>query len=285
MPQSTDLHLHSSFSDGSDTPAELLSHLRRSGILTFSITDHDAIDGCVALNELDTSGLEWFSGVEFSCRTPLQKCHILGYDYDPEHPALRAALNEGSALRLSKLDIRLAYLRDVHGICFSRDELDGLYAQNSVGKPHLARLLVRHGFASDIDDAIQRILNGCSSGDARIGAGTAVRAVTAAGGIPVWAHPLGGEGERHLTPEEFYARLNELTALGIRGLECWYSRYTRDEIEFLLTAARTHGLLVSGGSDYHGANKSIRIGELSADASVCDKHTLTLPDALRRRRV
>jgi len=82
-----------------------------------------------------------------------------------------------------------------------------------------------------------------------------VKAILAAGGIPVWAHPLGGEGERRISAEEFQTQLETLLSYGLQGLECWYSRYTEKEIQGLLGTAQEKGLLVSGGSDYHGANK------------------------------
>lgn len=281
---SCDLHLHSSFSDGSDGIPELISNVRRSGISVFSVTDHDTIDACAALRASAPADLEWFYGVEFSCQSPLQKCHILGYDFQPEHPSLCAAVAEGSRLRRIKLDVRIHYLKTVHGIALTRQELDGLYAQNSVGKPHIARILVERGIAPDIDTAIQDYLNGCKTGRDRIDAATAIYAITAAGGIPVWAHPLGGEGERHLTAQEFHTRLEELLTLGIRGLECHYSRYSGEEIRLLRSVAQHHGLLISGGSDYHGANKTICIGELSSDGTAAEDGQLTLLAALRRRK-
>lgn len=279
-----DLHLHSSCSDGSDCIPALISNVRRSGICVFSVTDHDTIDACSVLRTLAPPDLEWFSGVEFSCQSPLQKCHILGYDFQPEHPALCAAVAESSRLRRIKLDVRIHHLKTVHGIALTGQELDGLYAQNSVGKPHIARILVERGIAPDIDSAIHHYLNGCKTVRDRIDAASAIRAISDAGGIPVWAHPLGGEGARHLTEPEFYARLEELIALGIRGLECHYSRYSGEEIRFLRSAAQQHGLLISGGSDYHGANKTIRIGELSADGTPAYDSQLTLLAALRRRK-
>ena len=95
---------------------------------------------------------------------------------------------------------------------------------------------------------------------------TAVDAILAAGGFPVWAHPLGGEGEKRLTSEKFEALFAHLLACGIRGLECRYSRYGRAEREFLLDRASSAGLVPTGGSDYHGINKpDLKIGCLGTD--------------------
>ena len=97
------------------------------------------------------------------------------------------------------------------------------------------------------------------------------QAILHAGGIPIWAHPLGGEGEKPLSAEKFQAQLHCLMGLGIQGMECHYSRYETAQREFLMAQARANGLLISGGSDYHGTNKrGLSLGMLSADgAHVC----------------
>ena len=92
-----------------------------------------------------------------------------------------------------------------------------------------------------------------------------------AGGVPVWAHPLGGEGESHMSAEEFLPRLKIMIECGIQGLECYYSRYNTQETEFLLKCANENNLLISGGSDYHGTNKDIPAGMLNITA---DKLTI-----------
>ena len=145
---------------------------------------------------------------------------------------------------------------------------NSLYSRNSPGKPHLGRILLDRGLAENLDEAIGKYLKKDAPGRDRIEAGTAVEAIIAAGGFPVWAHPLGGEGEKRLTPEKFEALLAHLLICGIRGLECRYSRYERSEIEFLLDSARAHGLTPTGGSDYHGVNKQgLELGNLSADGT------------------
>ena len=102
----------------------------------------------------------------------------------------------------------------------------------------------------------------------RIEAKTAVEAITASGGFPVWAHPLGGEGEKRLSPEKFEKLLSALTGYGIRGLECHYSRYTAREAAFLTARAEAAGLTVTGGSDYHGSNKrGIELGVLGTNTA------------------
>lgn len=281
MGQTIDLHLHTTASDGTDAPLALPEKLRQAGITTFAVCDHDTIDGAMELEcGADLNGLRLVRGVEFSCRCEGRKCHILGYGYDPNHPALQAVLEHGRRLRLHKLEQRLDYLEHQHGIRFTAEELRWLDSLNSVGKPHLGKLLLDRGLGSDLTDVIQRYINGCPSLDDRIPAAEAIDGILRAGGIPVWAHPLGGEGERRLPPDEFRARLKLLLAASIRGLECCYSRYGREEMDLLLTAAAEYGLLVSGGSDYHGTNKNIPLGTLNTLGETVDASVLTLLTAL-----
>lgn len=265
MTGNFDLHIHTSASDGSDTPAELAQRVGAAGLKLFSVTDHDTIDGALAMAALVPEGVRYIRGVEFSCVFPGGKCHILGYGYDPEHPRFRAALEEGAQLRQEKLQRRLVHLRERFGIVLTPEELAWLRSLKSPGKPHLGRLLLNRGLAPDMSSAIKAYLTGVPGRD-RIEARTAIEAIRAAGGIAVWAHPLGGEGEKRLTGAEFERRLDILLEKGIQGLECRYSRYTNGEAELLLRHARGHGLIATGGSDYHGTvKKDIALGQLGAE--------------------
>ena len=261
-----DLHIHTAASDGSDSPAELAQKVREAGLELFSVTDHDTVDGALAMEALIPEGVGFLRGVEFSCISPGGKCHILGYGFDPTHPRFLAALDEGTRLRREKLERRIVHLREKLGIVLTEEELRWLRSLKSPGKPHLAGLLVERGLAPDRSSAIRRFLSGVPGRD-RIESKTAIDAIRAAGGIAVWAHPLGGEGEKRLAEAEFAALLAVLTADGIQGLECHYSRYSPAESELLLGYARACRLIVTGGSDYHGVNKKgIALGQLGTEA-------------------
>ena len=259
-----DLHIHTTASDGSDSPAELARKV--AGLRIFSVTAHAPIDGALQMENLVPPGTVYIRGVEFSCVSPAGKCHILGYGYDPRPPALLAALEEGRTLRLEKLQRRLEALRAHFGIILTDDELSRLYSLNSPGKPHLGKILLDRGLAETLDGAIQTYLKIRVPGRDRIDAGRAIAAIEKAGGRSVWAHPLGGEGEKRLTPEKFEDQLQTLLAAGLKGMECHYSRYSREEIQFLRDRAAAHGLTVTGGSDYHGINKrDLELGMLSME--------------------
>ncbi len=296
-----DLHIHSSASDGSDSIPELLTNLQKAGIDTFAVTDHDTIDGAVEMETvIRTLNLHYVKGIEFSCVTPLRKCHLLGYRYDADDPVFLSAIREGNDLRLAKLERRLTFLRETYHVKFTDEELAWLHSQKSPGKPHLADLLLKRGIGENRDDIIRNYFRGAdnpknrrrkadsnrteeTNGNGsnrkstdRIAAHTAISGILHAGGIPVWAHPLGGEGERLLTEHEFEEQLQYLLRQGLGGLECHYSRYNEEQVVFLRKQAEKHDLLISGGSDYHGTRKTIALGTLNAYGAPVCKEQLTI---------
>ena len=282
MSSQVDLHMHSTVSDGIDTPFQLAEKVRAANIRIFAITDHDTVMGAERLKDYPSDGLIFIHGIEFSCRMDSGKCHILGYGCDASHPEFHAVLEEGAARRRAKLERRLVLLRE-RGIQIPDEELKQLRQIQSVGKPHLANLMVRLGYARDRKDAIENIINPCRSESSHIQAGTVVQAIAVAGGIPVWAHPLGGEGEKDISPEQFSIMLDELIGYGLLGIECFYSKYPLNRCEELAQTAQSRGLLVSGGSDYHGTNKSIALGTLNADEATISLERLTILQALNEK--
>lgn len=278
-----DLHLHTTASDGSDTPCELIRKAKEAGIEVISITDHDTIVGLAEAIGQRKNGVKIITGIEFSCcffGVGGFDCHILGYGFDPEHPKLLSAITHGRQMRLAKLGARLMYLKNVFGIEFTEDEIGWLHSLNSVARPHLAQLIIKRGLADSVAEAFDKYLKVDGFPDDRIDAGEAIDAILAAGGIPVYAHPLGGEREARLDPDELSRRVGALLPLGLKGLECLYSRYSVKESELLISLARKHDLLVSGGSDYHGKNKTVELGSLCADKAVTDYSSITVLDKL-----
>ncbi len=266
MGSTVDLHIHTTASDGTDSPEQLLWNIQRAGITTFAITDHDTIKGAVRMKRIIPPGIRFIKGIEFSCITAGgAKCHILGLNYDENNLDFLDALRTGDNLRHEKFHLRIKLLHDQFGITFTDDEIATLLKSPSVGKPHIANMIVMKGLADSKQDAIERYVNKCKTGNTRIDAAFAVKAILSSGGTPVWAHPLGGEGEKDLSEQDFRRVLAELTSYGIKGLECWYSKYTAQKCKFLADTAERAGLFISGGSDYHGTNKSIPLGRLNAD--------------------
>ena len=263
-----DLHMHSSYSDGSDPVPALLEAVRQAGIRLFSLTDHDTIDGLAPMAGLLPDDMQLIRGIEFSCISPAGKCHILGYGFNPAEPVFRETVRSASSLRYGKLTKRLNYLEEHFGIVFQAAELNWLHSQTSPGRPHIAELLVRRGLAAGIQDAFTKYLDQIPS--PRIDAGKAIRAILSAGGIPVWAHPFGEKPSVRETEEAVLRQLKVLKDLGLRGLECCYSQYDDSQEAFLLETAARSGLLISGGSDYHGSRKQIALGVLGSGTAEYD---------------
>ena len=264
-----DLHMHSTASDGTDSPRALRENAEKAGLRIAALTDHDTTAGWQEWTAAaPESSLIRIPGIEFTCMADYGKCHILGFCADENAPAFQAALAESAGLRRSKNHRRLDWLRE-QGMTFPQAEIDKLFEAPSVGKPQLADLIVRYGYAQQKDKALWDLLERAPGGTTRIPAKTAVEAIRAGGGIPVWAHPLGGIGERRISKQEFLGLLGELIGYGLRGLECWYSEYRCQQCQELQETAEDRGLLVSGGSDYHGTVKKVRLSTLNAEGSLC----------------
>ena len=271
-----DLHLHSNNSDGSDTVSELWQKIKDKEIEFFALTDHDTVAGISVMRSLVTADVKFIPAIELTSKARNIKCHILGYNIDETNSELLELIAKGKLLRKQKLDTRIKYLKEVWGIELTEDELNWLNERKSVVKTHLANILVKRGLASDNVKAMKKYLDGCKTGNTRFDGEEAISTIKQAGGVPVWAHPLGGEGEVHLAKDEFLSKLAIMTDCGIQGLECYYSRYTEQEIEFLKECANKNGLMITGGSDYHGTNKTVLLGQLNVNNSPVDSKELKL---------
>ena len=209
MPSTIDLHIHSANSDGTDTPEELLNKIRLAGIKIFALTDHDTINGAMTLKNLGVKN--FVAGIEFSCITQNNhKCHILGLGYDENNNDFKNALKAGEDLRHEKFFKRIKFLNDTFNIKFSDDEIEDLLKIPSVGKPHLGNLIVKKGYAKTRVEAIENIIDKAKTGNDKISAELAIKSILSAGGIAIWAHPLGGEREKELPQELFLKILAEL---------------------------------------------------------------------------
>lgn len=271
-----DLHLHSNYSDGSNSPKELVEKVKTHELSAFALTDHDTIAGCIEIKKYLPKDIKLIAGTELTCLADTVKCHILGYNCNPENETLNQLILKGKQLRRQKLDKRIQYLSDIWNVNLTQDELDWLYSRNSVVKIHIGNILVNRGLADNNIDAMKKYLDGCQTGNTRFDGAEGIQSIEESGGIPVWAHPLGGEGEKHLSPDEFYKKFDIMKSFGIKGLECYYSRYNLDEIKFLVDFASKNNMLISGGSDYHGRNKTVKFGQLNTDNTEIPIEKLTI---------
>ena len=155
-----DLHMHSTVSDGTDTPEELLQRVRDAGIKLFALTDHDDVKGYGMIRKvIADDDPQLLSGVEFSCRDGKGKYHILGYGFDPDSHSIRQVVNKGHEFRMKKVTMRLDFLRTKFGFSFPEEEIKVLLSLDNPGKPHIGNLMVRYGYAKTKEEAIERYIN------------------------------------------------------------------------------------------------------------------------------
>ncbi len=275
--QKIDLHMHSTVSDGTDSPEEILARVREAGISLFSVSDHDAIDCGERIPKLLGQGDPCFiPGVEFSCKDEKGKYHILGYGYDPQAEAIRATVEFGHKSRMDKVRQRIDALKEEFGFVFPQEEIDALLALDNPGKPHIGNLMVKLGYAPSKELAISDYVDKAKVKSKSLRPEEAIRSILQSGGIPVLAHPFYGSGDQLILGEEMDARLRRLKDFGLLGLEAFYSGFTDKLRRQALELAERYGLYVTAGSDYHGKNKLVELGDtgLEADGEV--------PDGLRR---
>ena len=283
MNSYVDLHMHSIASDGTDSIPGLLQKIQETGIKTFALTDHDTIQGVLEMQKIVPAEVTFIRGVELSCKTEIAKCHILGYNYDPENKEFREFVEEAHAVRRDKTERRIQYLTKELGFTFTEAEIETVKRKTSPTKFDFAELIRKRlqqeqpGITDkEIVAAYFKNLPG-----GRVDALRGIRAIKAAGGIAVWAHPLGGTGERRISAENFSKQLDLLCSVGLDGLECYYSEFTKEEIEMLCNTATQKGLKISGGSDYHGTGKPhLHLGMLNKEDKVIEKSKLTVLDIL-----
>lgn len=257
-----DLHMHTTVSDGTDTPEGIVARVREAGIGLFSVTDHDAVKAGRIIPPLLTEGDPAFlTGVEFSCRDEEGKYHILGYGYDPDAEPVRELSENGHRLRIAKVRARLDFLREEFGFSFPQEELKALFALDNPGKPHIANMMVRHGYAQSKEQAIKEYINRIRFRKEFIRPEEAICGILGGGGIPILAHPSYGDGDQLILGEEMDRRLRHLMDLGVQGVEAFYSGFSPQMCREMLFFAERYELYVTAGSDYHGTNKMVMLGD------------------------
>ena len=266
--EAIDLHIHTTVSDGTDTPEAILRLVREKGFSIFSVTDHDDIKASRIIPALLGADDPWFiPGAEFSCKDEEGKYHILGYGYDLESAAIRELVEYSHSLRIKKVRTRLEFLEKEFGFTFPEKEWEDLFALDNPGKPHIGNLMVKYGFAKNKDSAISDFINKLHVRNEYLRPEEAIRGVLAAGGIPVLAHPVYGSGDELILGEEMDARLRKLIGFGLRGVEAFYSGFTSRLRTEMLAFAEKYDLYITAGSDYHGKNKLVVLGDTGLDSA------------------
>jgi len=267
-----DLHIHSTFSDGSLTPQDIIAQARSLKLKAIAITDHDTLDGAMAIMGHDVpDDLHVLSGVEISSNPPEPfetsgSFHILGYGMRRDDPDLNAALQgirKARNERNPKIITRLIQL----GMDITLDEVYDESGGQVVGRPHMARVLIKKGYVSTVKEAFDRFLAKGKPAYVekhKIDCAQALKVINQAGGIPVLAHPVSlGMGM-----ETLEKLLLTMKRMGLKGLEVYYPDHGPEETRAYGMLAERMGLVMTGGSDFHGSFKSdIRMG--SGKGALC----------------
>lgn len=265
-----DLHLHSTCSDGSETPARVVELAAAAGCSAIALTDHDGLVGITeARGRAASLGIGFVPGCEVSCAFSPGAMHVLGYFAEPGEGPMQdelARLREDRAKRNERLVRRLQDL----GLPVSFEEVRALAGSSVVGRPHFAAVLVANGAAASVQDAFDRLLAKGAPGyvpKARIDFATFVARARGSGAVTVLAHPLSLGLER----AGLDGVVSELAEAGLAGMECYYSRYSPEERAGLAEMAKRHDLVATGGSDFHGRFKpDISVGVGTGDLEVPD---------------
>jgi predicted metal-dependent phosphoesterase TrpH len=270
-----DLHMHSTASDGSDAPEAVAALAARNGLRVISLTDHDSLDGLPAATaRAEAAGIRLIPGVELSVHEQGTDVHLLAYGFDPADPELVASIARYRDARRERARKILARLKGL-GIRISLETVEEIARGGALGRPHVAEALLQGGFVESFNEAFQRFLGGHAPAyvaKAPVLLEDASKVVREAGGVTVLAHP-GTLNRDHLIPG--WARR------GLDGIEVWHSKHDAGAIARYQSYAKMHGLLMTGGSDYHGERTpSVTIGSVPVPETVL----LPLDEAFRARR-
>ncbi|WP_104201087.1 PHP domain-containing protein [Cryobacterium sp. Y29] len=265
-----DLHAHSSVSDGTETPAELVRAAAGAGLGTVALTDHDSTAGWAAASTAArTAGITLIPGMEFSTRVQYASVHLLAYLFDPADSALLAEVTRVRAARLSRAEQMVARIGMDYDLSWD-DVLAQTTPGATVGRPHIADALVARGHALNRSAAFADILHwkaGYFQPHYAPDPLRAIELVRAAGGVPVIAHPA----TRGIADVVSESRLKTMVGAGLFGLELEHRENNPEPTARLYELATKFGLYVTGSSDYHGTGKPNRFGENTTAPEVLDR--------------
>ena len=245
----TDLHLHTTFSDGTYSPEQLAAEAKRFGLVAVALTDHDTVEGCERMRAAcDAATIEFIPATELTCEVAGVELHMLGYFLDVTNPKLLTQMvrfQEGRHERIREIVARLQKM----DVPLDEEEVFALANCKSPGRPHVARALIRRKVCNSVDEAFERFLKKNRPAwvpKEKISAREALELIHHAGGLAVVAHPGLARTEEVLP---------ELIEAGVDGIECFHTKHSPSASEYYVSLAEQHNLVVTGGSDCHGMNK------------------------------
>jgi 3',5'-nucleoside bisphosphate phosphatase len=243
-----DFHTHSTASDGTLAPADLVHQASRRGLSIIALTDHDTTGGLdEAITAGEALGVRVIPGIELSTDVTAGEVHMLGYGIDQRNSTLQDTLAHFRQSRVERAERIIARLRDL-GVNLPEGSVQPSSGDASIGRPHIARAMIEAGYVRSVTEAFDRYLGNDKpayiASERKPTPTEAIQLIIAAGGLPVHAHPF--------TSETFPDSLPELVTAGLVGIEAYYAEYSEAQRETLAQIAAAHGLLATGGSDYHG---------------------------------
>ena len=249
-----DLHVHSTESDGTLTPKDLVAEAKKAGLAAFALTDHDTCQGvCKAMPLAASAGIELIPGIELSTDYHGKEVHIVGLYIDMENEQLLKKTAEYRICRSERNALMVEALQK-EGLSITMEELVAENPDCVITRANIARFLYEHGQIKSVREAFDRYIGDhckCYVGRLKVASTDAVRLIKEAGGTAILAHPL----LYGLSNTNLQKMIDELKPVGLDGLEAIYSTYTTGEEQQMKRLARENGLLISGGSDFHGSNK------------------------------
>jgi len=251
-----DLHLHTTASDGVMTPSEIVNYAKNKGLRAIAITDHDTIEGLEeGLLEGERIGLEVIPAIEISAEHSPGSMHLLGYFIDIHHPLLKERLGYLQRARAER-NPRITEKLNKLGIDITFDEVLKASGGGQVGRPHFAQVLLEKGYVRSFQEAFERFLKKGAPGyveKMRFSAEQSIHFINEANGVAVLAHPKTLQVNGYSELENLILRL---VKKGLRGIEAYYPEHSALEVAQYKALAERHGLLITGGTDYHGIEKN-----------------------------
>jgi len=282
-----DLHVHSTASDGSLNPSEILALTQKIGLGAIALTDHDSIDGSKEILHQDIpESIGFLTGVEVSAKPPQTfnlsgSFHILGYGINVDDPVLNSVLETQQSARKNRNPQIIKRLNEL-GIDISLDEVVAASGKAQIGRPHIGSLLLQKGIVQSMDEAFDLYLGRGKPAyieKSVIPSKTALDVIRSAGGVSVLAHPGLIEIKNSRPFEELIA---ELVSLGLNGIEVFYPNHTHSQTTYFSHLAERFNLLVTGGTDFHGAiSPDIGLGVGRGNFSVPYRIYETLKNTLK----
>lgn len=256
-----DLHTHTSYSDGTDTPAQLINKALAAGISIIGLTDHDSISGWQEATDTLRTGISLVPGAEISCQTPDGiSVHILGLLFDSNNSELMNTLEKTRENRHGRMEKIIARINEA-GIDITMDDvLEQLSDGATLGRPHLADALVKKGIVASRDEAFTQMLHNNSKYYVSHYSPTpeaAIKLIKTAGGVSVIAHPMASHRGRTISLDTF----GSIIQAGLDGIEVDHRDHSPDEKSQLIKLANESNLVMTGASDYHGNGKLNTLGE------------------------